>query len=695
MVPYEYHNDRLGVQARFIFKGKNADERSLQLIGERGLQKRIEKGQLHRLRANGPNTPMLVSWLTLPPTWHRALIDAFGEPARKIKMSWFEQHYERDTSALYFFMAFRLPDSRPLDDQIIDEYTLNASVLNTVEKVYNNRKGLIRTMKGTPNALGVDENGERITAWDIVTKECIRFKDIWPHTLPTNAASLRRKLRQYKKEGYACLVHKNFGNNAARKVDKNVLSLLNSMFADRISKPTAADITRKYEGFLTGYVEVINNDTGELYNPKEYPSLSAATITNYLSDWENTAGTHAIRSGNRQVLMNKFKPYHDLKQPEYAGSIISIDDRQPPFEYDQGRRVWFYNGIDLASEALTVWVYGKTKEGIIDEFYRQLVRNYTSWGLRLPAELEAEMSLNSKFVNTFLQPGSMFSHVRIEANNARGKRIEAYFRQLRYGIEKGREGWIARPFATSEANQAGPVDVPIIPFDEIIERCLRDIEIWNNMEHSKIKGKTRWEVFIENQNPQLKETNWRGFLPHIGNYTESSCRLGMIRFNNGKYLLGENGKIAYSDQLISLMKRVEGQDVDVYWLDDNDGKVMKALVYLHGTDRYVCEAIRKPAYNRARIEQTPEDEANRTAMSKYVASVEGFVNSQKRSIDKVTVIDNRPKTLNDGFKIPGLRRTVQEMPNYEEPEVLPDQEDDDDDLTILSNGYRQSLEDRF
>ena len=125
--------------------------------------------------------------------------------------------------------------------------------------------------------------------------------------------------------------------------------------------------------------------------------------------------------GNRQVLIGDTIPYHSLLHlPAYY-----IDDRQPPFEYAKGKRMWFYNGIDLGSEAFTTWVYGKTKEGIIMEFYRQMVRNYEEWGFKLPYELECESSLNSSFADTFLREGYMFEAVRIEANNARGKCIEA------------------------------------------------------------------------------------------------------------------------------------------------------------------------------------------------------------------------------------------------------------------------------
>lgn len=435
---------------------------------------------------------------------------------------------------------------------------------------------------------------------------------------------------------------------------------------------------------------MVDNATGELYDPKDFKPLSPATIANYLHKWVNKIGTFAIRSGNRQRFMGQFKPHHSLDRPRYAGSIISIDDRQPPFKSLDGKRVWFYNGIDLGSEAFTCWVYGETKEGIITEFYRQLVRNYHEWGFHLPHELEAEMSLNSSFVNTFLREGAMFQKVRIEANNARGKRIERYYGALRYEYEKEREGWLARPHALKESNQQG-VDVtkvPTVPYEDIINGCLTDIERWNNAPHAVHTDKTRWQVFCEMQNPELQPTNYLAILPHIGYRTQTSVKAGIIRLQRQEFLLGVDGKVALSDQLIQLMSRVEGQNIDVYWLDDNNGEVMKALVYIG--DQYICEAVQKPTYNRATIERTPQDENNRVIMSSYVASVEAFGRRVRQSIGSVTIIEQPKEEIPGAFRISGKRRI---QPQVEREAVeLPQIEDVDDmDYTPIS----KSLKDRF
>lgn len=682
--PFEYHNDQLGVKARYLITGKNAAENSIQVIGERGLQHRISNGYIKRLRPNGPNTPMLVSWLTLPPEWQRTLIDTFGEPAKQLKQSWFEKHYKRDTVALAYYMDYRLPDGRTLDDTTIEEYTLNASVLAAVERIYNSRYALRRSMRGAVKDI-----------WSIVSNECNRFRDIQPHNLPGNPAALRRKLNDYKKDGFYSLVHKNYANDNARKVDSITIELLNNMFATQAHKPTATEVARQYDAFLGGYVEVTNNVTGEMYEPAGFRKLSTNTITNYLAKWVNRAGTHTMRSGDRQKWMGKYQPYHSMEAPKYAGSLLSIDDRQPPFVMENGKRVWFYNGVDLASEAITVWVYGHTKEGIITDFYRQMIRNYTAWGIGLPLELEAESALNSSFKDTFLKEGVIFQHVRIEANNARAKRIERVNEVLRYEIEKEMDGWRARPDAQSEANQKGPGKDKTIPYQQIVEQALQAIWIYNNSEHPKYPGKSRWDIFLEKQNPAPRPTNWRAFLPTLGIKTETSCNNGVVKLQRNEFVLADGGQIAYSDKLISLLARVEGKELDIYWLDGHEGEVIKALVYLRGTDTYVCELVAKPRYNRSISEQTPADIEAREQMSKYVASVTGFINNQKKGIDQVTIIDNRPRVLNTRFSMPGMRPpvTTNIEPNIESIE-LPELPDDDEFATVETS-FKRSLNDRF
>jgi hypothetical protein len=664
--PYEYHDDQLGVQARFLFDGKNAHESSLKLIGARGLQQRIQRKGIIRLRPNAPGCPMLVLWSSLPVVWQNLLVKAFGEPQKQVRKSLFEKHYVRDAHFFDEYSAYKFPDGSRLPDDKVDEYTVNASVLATMQTIYDRRRNYRRELR---HGVGELRPGEG-TAWDKVCEEACNYREVVLHTLPDNPDRLRKELTKFRREGWRGIISRHHRNINARKVTPEVELFINDLFADFITKPTKEEIKHQYDGFLAGHIEVINNETGEQYNPGDFPALSTSTITNYLRRWRNAIATEGIRSGDRQKYMAKFTPYASLKQPKRAGSIISIDDRQPAFEYEKGRRMWFYNAIDLGSEAFTCWVYGKTKEGLILDFYRQMVRNYAQWGLNLPAEVEAELSLNSAFRDTFLQEGNMFQYVRIEPNKARAKRIERYYGNLRYEYEKKREGWLARPFALSEANQAGPKEVPLVPYDKLVSGCLYDIETWNNSPHSKIKDMTRWEVFLAVQNPNLRPTNYRAIIPYLGYKTETSCRTGIIKLDNKEFLLGNNGVIAVGSQLVSLMDIAEGHRLNVRWLDGNDGEVLKAYVYVG--DTFVCEAVRKPEYHRARIERTDECEANLELMSSYCATIAGYARNRKAEIDRVTIIDNRPKTLNNKFQITGISRyeanetPVEALPEYED-----------------------------
>ena len=568
-----------------------------------------------------------------------------------------EPYYKADKEAVAFYRKHQLADGSYLAIEYQDRYIINASVLKAaiafravIEKD-RKKKGLNTTgitailcehVKTFNKTLQVKHKGDQ-------------------HSIPESEKRFRQLLKDFERAGYKSLISGKHGNDNSRKVYDNTMALLESMFAKDTTKPTATDVHRVYDAFIVGDMEIISNATGEVFNAVDFKTLSKTTVTNYLSSWQSAIATHANRSGDRQKYMQAFKPYHSLDKPKFAGSIISIDDRQPPFKTPDGKRIWFYNGIDLGSEAFTCWVYGKTKEGIIIEFYRQMVRNYAAWGLCLPNELEAEMSLNSSFVDTFLREGAMFQDVRIEANNARGKRIEGYYRPLRYGLEKKRECWLARPFALSESNQPGSHEVKAMYYDDIVEGCLQDIETWNNMPHSVHTTKSRWDVFMEMQHPDLKPINYHAILPYLGYKRATSCNVGIIRLQGCEFLLGENGEVCVnSERLISFMKRVEGNSVDVYWLDGNDGKVLKALVYIG--DLLICEAVAKPHYNRAKIEQTAEDHAAREIMSKYVAIIEAYGRSRKKAIERVTVIDNTPKPAKT-FIMPGLKKYVVDTEN--------------------------------
>ncbi|MEZ2337651.1 hypothetical protein AB6735_18540 [Mucilaginibacter sp. RCC_168] len=627
-------------------------------------------------------TPLLIIFDSLS----KEIQTALGDPRKCDHV--LELYYKIDGGAVNYYSTFRFPDNTYLDDIYQEQYTVNASVMEALKRLKHDRELERRTKKITLH--GVNQ-----TLWNdaMSFQATLKAKHGVQHTLPEAERSFINKFHEYCEDGYLTLISGKHKNQNTRKVTDKTLDLLNAMFATDKTKPTATEVYRRYDAFLNGYCEVVVNNTAELYDRKDFKKLSDATVKNYMAQWANKIGTYQHRSTSRKDLMALFKPHHSYNKTKFAGSIISIDDRQPPFKALDGKRPWFYNAIDLGSECFTVAVDGDTKEGIITEFYRQMVRNYAEWGFHLPHQVECEMSLNSSFTNTFLREGAMFQKVSMLPNNPRGKRIERYFRELRYEYEKDREGWLARPHARSEANQPliDTEKVARIPYEDIIEGCYNDIEQWNSRKHSIHTHLTRWEVFCQMQHPDLKPTNYQAILPHIGRKEQSSVNVGIIRFRSSEFLLGESGKVALGDKLINLMKQVEGKDIDIYWLDANDGSVLKALVYI-GT-QYICDAVAKPRYTRADLEMTEQDKTAKAIMNAYDATINSYGRRKKQQIEAVTIIKNTaPEPVT--FKMPG--RPNKKQATKGDGSVLPDI-NQDDYLVNLNTipTHKKSMFDRF
>lgn len=636
---------------------------------------------LKKLCSGGRGRQLLLAYDSLP----AHIKQEIGDPRAVSHL--LDHYFSYSDDAMAYYSSYTYGDGQHLALESIEAYVLNASVLIAAHRMHDDR---VRMHQGRNRGLLA------ITHADVLGyNDTLHVKLEARHTLPTSLKRFKMAFEAFRKEDgawhYESLISKKVGNTNSKKVTDNTLNLLNDLFATLGHKPTRTEIARSYEAFLSGYIEVLDSATGELYDPKQFKQLSYNTITAYLAQWSQRIAAHYLRDGNRQQYMAKYKPYHKLDKPTLAGSIISIDDRQPPFYYDNTHRMWFYMGIDLASEAWICWVWGATKEELILNFYRQLLRNCHEWGINPPLEVECESSLNSSYANTLLQPGTIFSHVRIEANNARAKRIERYFGALRYQVEKQREGWMARPHARSEANQIGKQGKQIIPQADIITGCLRDIKTWNDTPHSNHPAMTRWEYFMVNQNPDTKPVNWIWTLPHIGYCTETSCNTGMVRLQNQNWLLAQEGSVALGDKLITLMERIEGRKVQVYWLDDNDGNVMKAYLYINST--FQCELLPQPTYSRARAEMTPQCQKNREVMSSYVATIEAYRREKVARIKPLIVLPtDKAPTLRDTFPMRGLE-------GYTPPadssvvEVIPPHEEEDDIDTPPS--WSISTRDRF
>ncbi len=622
---------------------------------------------IKRLMLGGNGRRLLVDFDTLP----KDIQEFLGDPRKADNP--LEKYYHVKRACVDYYSTFkRLGNYLSAQEQ--ERYVVNATVIEAA-------LGYLPDWRANRISLGGSTKG----AYQNLLKEVIDFNQHLKaqhgviHTLPGNLRTFQKALKDFQKDGYYAVIRDPEGKtvkNASKKTDA-VMNVLEGLFMHEETKPSYTNISRAYEGFLDGYITVYHPETGEVFDPKNYPKLSDATIRNYLAAWDSNVSTTRKRAGSRHMYINNM-PYAQMDMPEYANSIISIDDRQPPFWYEKGKRMWFYIGLDVASNCITTFVYGKSKEGIVVEFYRQMVRNYAEWGFGMPKELECESSLNSSFKDTFLKEGNMFEYVKIESNNPQAKIIERRFGDLRNVNEKKHLGWIPRPHARAERNQAKPGKTPIKPYDKLAHDRLCDIEDWNNSIHKN--GLTRWEYFCENQHPNPNSINWKTILPHLGYRTKTSCHRGYIKLQGRARAIAENGEILTGDALLEKMKIIEGHDLEVYWLDGNNGDVLRA--YAYQDDRLVCEVMELPRFNRARAERTDADQAAITLQMAYKNTVDAYARDHAREIQKLETIDNTPKPERK-FKIAGVDRYNANNDNYDEPaeaEVFDETLDEDSEI---------------
>jgi len=185
------------------------------------------KKQIIVLQRSTPNNSAIVDFETMREDVKRQYNLINGDPraviATQSQKSLLEEAIVFSNDAFEFYTTkYRYDGGKKLPDAKIDEYTLNVRVLEAILYLKDeHRKDVIGT------------SGPRVNMWKnlcTLSNELLALRDphgkpLFPHTLPQNAASLKRKCQEYedacrisREEGYRYLIHKNFGNKSAAVV---------------------------------------------------------------------------------------------------------------------------------------------------------------------------------------------------------------------------------------------------------------------------------------------------------------------------------------------------------------------------------------------------------------------------------------------------------------------------------------------
>ena len=606
-----------------------SEEELAPILSVPNYKKLAAKKEINVVRpGKGIGSYALVEIATMPLRFQERIKLKYGDMKEDVIRNWLGSHYHIDAKAREFYTRFRFDNGDALPPEHIQEYTVNASVIEAVMRAMEDATFMRKAMKAGP------------VNWGELAGAISYYQAEFGHTLPVSSNRFKKRVNDFKANGYESLISRKFMNQNRRKVTYDIERLLLSIDAQP-EQPFNTTVWEQYNMFVQGDLELYDPETGEVLNPADFTDkdgnplvLSPATVANYLNNPKNKA-LRAKLHMSQWDFNNAYRPYHLRSIGEFSLSKVSLDDRDLPRPMKDGNRVKAYYAYDVVSGAVVGYAYNryKTTELFLDcmrNMFQTLDRN----GMYIPAELEVEHHLVSDFADGLMQAGTVFPLIRwCNPGNSREKRAEHKNREKKYGVEKRTQVGIGRWYAKLEANRPkeekvydeknNTYKVKTYSYEELVADDIRAIETFNAQPHPNQKrypGMSRWDVLCAHQNPNLAPWDKAVLYRFIGQHTETTIRQNTyctVMYNQ------------YGLPSPEIIEKLEPRNykVDAYYLPDADGTINEVYIYQNG--RYIATCKPVARYNENTAEQTEYDKAAYTEQSKYVAQFDKMMKDGK------------------------------------------------------------------
>lgn len=353
---------------------------------------------------------VLIDYECLKDQYKQMIIARFGNPYEYLVKEPIKKMVAKDVEAEKYFLAYRYDDNKGLPDETIKAYTTVANWLNMLVQAEADKKQIKQLLNIS------------ITDFFVKVGEMIDADGI---KLPSNIIRLRQRIDAYKKDSYKSIIHKNFGNQCAAKIDDEVTESLLLKF---IRMPNADDPTtcRRY-------------NTWAAENKK--PQISTATVSNWRR--KNNYLVSGDKYGTRPTY-NTFGKHIPRKRPSAPLILVEHDDNELDL-YFQSRitkkgktQVYYFNRfviavvVDAYNDYPLGWAIAETysksliKFAYLDAMYHI---NELTGAWYLPHQIRSDrFGLNPDLTNdlaVFYQSLAIYTPAAVKV--ARGKYIEQSF----------------------------------------------------------------------------------------------------------------------------------------------------------------------------------------------------------------------------------------------------------------------------
>ncbi len=597
----EYYGNRLCISMRDLVDGGIMTVPNYKQLASRGRFDVVRRG------GGAAGCYALVAIDSLPQRYQDKVNEVYPGGVQARLEGWIKSNYEVDQAATAFFYDVSKCGVALSADKA-KEYITNASVLNTCIKLYARASTAQKLFGGKYD-------------WSMMATAIETLRKHFGHTLPASILRFRKKVNDYKNNGYACLISGKFGNQSARKVDYKTERLILGI-AVLPNKPWNTNVLELYNSFVTGELDVYDPETGEIFDPEQFTDkngepmvLSEATINNYLNKPKNRVLIeHSLSSYT--TFMHEQMPHMHRHHGEFSLSKVSFDDRDLPRRLKDSRiRPKAYYAYDVTSGCCIGSAYNRAKNvDLVVDMFRDMFRLLDRHGWGCPAEVEVENHLMSQWRDSFLRAGVMFPFVRFCAPmNSQEKHAEQFNGAKKRSIEHRNHIGIGRFYAKSRQYRTESVKVfdefndtyvekEYYTWEELIADDLRDIYEYNHALHpnqKKYKGMSRWDVLVANINPTLHPLDKATIARYVGEKVSTT-----IRRNSYCRVAGEDWWLSKTEAIELLAPN--DYKVDAYYLTDADGKITDMFIYQG--DMYIDRLDNVGTFCTARAEQTEKDE---------------------------------------------------------------------------------------
>ena len=535
----------------------------------------------------------LVDYDSLPSRFKQRFIGIYGDPHMQKEQ---EKDIRMDLDARSFFEEFCLPDGTHIKGDKIAEFTLNASVLNILINM-EKTQGVQRRLHGNSTPIN----------WPPIYNTCEELRSAYGHTLPRNMARLRDKIREYKRDGYACLVSGHLVNGNACKITEEGGRYIIALKCSRTPVYNNAQILEKY------------NADAASHGWK--PLKTQAALVNFLSRPEVEIQWKGAVIGDTKAKMI-YTRQHSTILPTMPNALCYGDGTRLNLFYKayvdgryQVATLNVYEVIDAASEVFLGCYISNTES--FETLY-EATRNALEFAGCKPYEFVTDNQGGTRRADAQQWLKGVATLFRTTApHQAPAKTIEAVFGRFQQQVLH--QEWFytggnitARSESSRIHREFIEKNIDKLPtYNEVVDLYMDARKRWNAMQHPNVKafaGRSRMEVYTAQVNPQAVQLTdaIRRDLFWVTTPKPSKFTAYGIMFT----VAGEKLQYEVFDQ--------EGNP-DLLWRRDNTGREFYvaydphdlSVVRLMTKDqygfRYVCDAQPYMKIHRALQDQTEQE----------------------------------------------------------------------------------------